>query len=249
MGDRERQILEAAKAGDLLAISQLVEGNLRGVVDIAIGYRNKGLPLPDLIQEGNVGLIEAVEGYDLASDVSFLHYAGFHIRRAILHALHQQVDIVRLPDHKARLRLKWIKISKQLEMKLGRPPYPQEVQAEMNISTKQLQILVKHFAHFGKAVGDVALSAESDVVDSDLNDPLEGVIQHDQILRLDAAIDLLEPDEHLVIMMRYLMDPPATYPQIAHELGCTKSGAQFICKRALEHLRVALEPSDKSIAG
>src|SRR5467141_437475 len=138
--DEEKELAYRIATGDHEARDQMVRANLRLVVNIARGYTGKGLALQDLIEEGNLGLLRAVEGFDPTMGTRFSTYASYWIKQSIKRALVNTAKTIRVPAYMVELLSKWRRATAQLTDELGRPPTPEEVAILLEIPKKKLRI-------------------------------------------------------------------------------------------------------------
>src|SRR3989449_9278402 len=141
--EEEKQLAYRIEDGDNEARDRMVRANLRLVVNIARAYSNKGLPLQDLIEEGNLGLLRAVEGFDPTMGTRFSTYASYWIKQSIKRALVNTAKTIRVPAYMVELLSKWRRATAQLTDELGRPPTPEEVAVLLEIPKKKLRIIKK----------------------------------------------------------------------------------------------------------
>ncbi|MCA9033135.1 MAG: sigma-70 family RNA polymerase sigma factor, partial [Planctomycetaceae bacterium] len=141
--DQEKSLARRIAVGDMAARDQMVRANLRLVVNIARGYGNKGLPLQDLIEEGNLGLLRAVEGFDPDMDTRFSTYASYWIKQSIKRALINSAKTIRIPAYMVELLSKWRRATAKLQDDLGRSPSAEEVARELELPPKKLKIVKK----------------------------------------------------------------------------------------------------------
>src|SRR5664279_5943997 len=139
--DDEHQLAIAIGLGDTQARDRMVRANLRLVVNIARGYTGKGLSLQDLIEEGNLGLLRAVEGFDPAIGTRFSTYASYWIKQSIKRALINTGKTIRIPAYMVELLTKWRRATAKLDRELGRPPSQEEVAKELGLPKKKLSIV------------------------------------------------------------------------------------------------------------
>src|SRR5437763_16093600 len=139
----ERVLARRIADGDLEARDHMVRANLRLVVNIARGYVGKGLGLQDLIEEGNLGLMRAVEGFDATMNTRFSTYAVYWIKQSIKRALVNTAKAIRIPAYMVQLLSKWRQASAKLQDELGRPPTHEEVAKRLNLPKKKLEIIKK----------------------------------------------------------------------------------------------------------
>src|SRR5205807_7904976 len=139
--EEEKQLAYRIEDGDNEARDRMVRANLRLVVNIARSYTGKGLGLQDLIEEGNLGLLRAVEGFDPSMNTRFRTYASYWIKQSIKRALVNTAKTIRIPSYMVELLIKWRRASNQLQEKLGRPPTHEEVAKSMSLPKKKLAII------------------------------------------------------------------------------------------------------------
>src|SRR4030081_3478922 len=141
--DEEKSRARAIETGDTEARDRMVRANLRLVVNIARGYTGKGLSLQDLIEEGNLGLLRAVEGFDPAMGTRFSTYASYWIKQSIKRALINSAKTIRIPAYMVELLSSWRRASARLTEELGRTPTPEEVGRVLGLAKKKLPIIKK----------------------------------------------------------------------------------------------------------
>jgi len=139
--EEEKELARRAKAGDMKAREKLIKANLRLVVSIAKHYTDRGLALQDLIAEGNLGLLKAVEKFNPDEKCKFSTYASFWIRQAIKRALIDSVKTVRVPSYVVELIARWRDTTNRLQLRLGRAPSMQEIANEMGLSPQMLRLI------------------------------------------------------------------------------------------------------------
>src|ERR671936_2077017 len=141
--DQEKDLARRIEVGDTEARDQMVRANLRLVVNIARGYTGKGLALQDLIEEGNLGLLRAVEGFDPNMNTRFSTYASYWIKQSIKRALVNTAKTIRIPAYMVELLAKWRRANAKLQDELGRPPTHEEIAKSLNLPKKKLGIIKK----------------------------------------------------------------------------------------------------------
>mgnify|MGYP000170996532 CR=1 FL=1 len=235
--EQERELARRAKQGDPAAKRQLIEGNLRLVVSIARGYVGRGLPLEDLIQEGNLGLIRAVERFDPDRRCRFSTYAQWWIRLAITRAIDNQARLVRLPVNVLSLLGRMRREARRLQMKLGREPTAEELARRMHLPVekiRQLQTLARHPVSLETPVGEEA-TLEEILEDRTAPSPAEEAANRLLGEDLREALAALPPRARQVLQLRF--EEGRTYREIAKALGFTRQGAHQLQRQALRKLQ------------
>lgn len=177
--DEERMLAQRIRAGDVRALEKLVASNLKFVVTVAKSYQGQGLPLSDLIGEGNVGLIKAVYRFDETKGYKFISYAVWWIRQAILQALAEHARTVRLPMNRINAIIKVGRVTDLLQKRLGREPAMEEVARKLRMPVATL----------GEIIYDNARELSLDhTMDDDTNDNLVGFIESDDCTAPDEAL-------------------------------------------------------------
>ncbi|HKB25948.1 MAG TPA: sigma-70 family RNA polymerase sigma factor [Methylomirabilota bacterium] len=243
--EEERELGRRIRAGDAQAKARLAETNLRLVVQIARRYLNRGLPLPDLIEEGNLGLLRAVEKFEPERGTRFSTYAAWWIRQAIGRALANQARTIRLPVHVGLLLGRYAREQKRLAQALGRQPTPAEVAEALGMSLEQIheleeirQPLVPLDSPAGEGkrrIGDLVA------------DPAPGPSDAlGELVRsradLVSALDDLAANERTVLRRRFGLegDEPETLDAIGRRLGLTRERVRQIEAGGLRKLRALL---------
>jgi RNA polymerase primary sigma factor len=240
----EVKIAELIQAGDEEALSDLVKANLRFVVSVAKQYQNLGLPLSDLINEGNMGLIIAAKRFDGSKGYKFISYAVWWIRQSILQALAEQSRIVRLPLNRIGELTRVNKLLTKMEQKLGRPPDVEEIAKEMEINTSDMDMLLR-LAQRPVSLETPCDDSEPDRCFGDLI-PDEGLPSCDDVLsdeelrdEVKEAMHALTEGEARVLRMYYGLDghEPMTLEEIGAYVGRTRERVRQIKEKALQKLR------------
>jgi len=243
--DEEQELAWRVEGGDAEARDHLVRANLRLVVSIARGYAGKGLALEDLIAEGNMGLLRAVEGFDPSLGLRFSTYACYWIKQSIKRGLINTGRTVRLPAYMVELLSKWRRATAKLQDELGRPPTQEEVAGSLGLPAKKLKIVQKAIRVYNAAdqedVDGAGLSLGEVAQDDATPDKrLTGAEEMSQVLGL---LDRLEPREAAVLRLRFGLggEEPKTLNDIGERLGLTRERVRQIERDALEKLRGCLE--------
>jgi RNA polymerase primary sigma factor len=241
--DHEVELAKLIKKGDRGALETLIKGNLRFVVSVAKQYQNQGLSLPDLINEGNLGLIKAAERFDETRGFKFISYAVWWIRQAILQALAEQARIVRLPLNKIGSINKINRTFSQLEQEFQREPTQEELaellDTRIDLVVNSLGISVNHLSmdaplndDENSNLYDVLLNNDSPSPDSDLMT---------NSLRKEIERSLSTLGEREADILRYYFGlngyPPYTLEEIGDEFGLTRERVRQIKEKAIKKLK------------
>jgi RNA polymerase primary sigma factor len=239
----ECELAERVAEGDPEARELMVRANLRLVVNIARGYLNKGLGLEDLIEEGNLGLMRAVEGFDPALERRFSTYASFWIKQSMRRAVMNQGKPIRLPAYMVTLMSKWRRATNVLADRMGRAPTFEEVGAALKFSKKKTRMVVKAIRVNNLARKSESSDDDSMVLDEVLTDDRskgaeQQIIDNDDLNRVLLQMDQLDQRELAVIRMRYGLDDqgPKTLREIGETLGLTRERVRQLEKQAREKL-------------
>jgi RNA polymerase sigma factor (sigma-70 family) len=239
--DRER-LASAVEAGDR-AMETFINANLRLVVSIARRYQSSGLALLDLIQEGNLGLIHAVEKFDFRRGLKFSTYATWWIRQAVTRALANCARTIRLPVHTGEAVSRVQKAQSVLEAQLGRTPTICELAGEVSMSAdkvSQALLLLPQPLSLSEPCGEDGEGELGDVVQHRGPSPLDEIIAAALPVLIRELLDLLEERERRVVCLRYGLDcgQPRTLREVSEIYGMTPEGIRSIEKRALTKLRL-----------
>ena len=242
--EEERELARRKDEGDELAKKKLIESNLRLVMAITRNYTKASVPLLDLIQEGNLGLIRAVEKFDYKLGYKLSTYATWWIRQAITRALADQGRTIRLPVHVADQVRRLLRARRQLAQKYNREPTLAELARETQQSeerVRELLELVENPVSLETPVGD-GESLYGDLIE-DVNAlaPHEQSAEHARGKELAGALDQLNPRMRRVLALRFGLDgePPQTLEQVGSQLGITRERVRQLETRALRELRTA----------
>ncbi len=246
---RERELAALVAEGDVQARDEMVRANLRLVVNIARQYRNKGLPMEDLIAEGNLGLLRAVEGYDTAFGTRFSTYATLWVRQSIRRALCTSGRVVRLPNYAAALAIKWRQTAAVLQADWGRAPTDDEVAAELGLSRGKRRAVAKALrAQSVAQESEEAVGWSADEITARDSAPGEWLAASEETAVALETLGQLDGRASEVLRMRFGLaeEEPKTLREIGDRLGLTRERVRQIERDALAELRAAL---DASVAG
>jgi len=238
----ERELARRKDMGDEAAKRRLIESNLRLVMSITRNYTKADVPLLDLIQEGNMGLIRAVEKFDYRLGYKLSTYATWWIRQAISRALSDQGRTIRLPVHVGDQVRKVLRTRRQLTQKLNHEPSNEEIAAEVGLSAErvgQLLELVAHPVSLETPVGD-GESMVADLIEDERAESPDGAsAERARAVELKAAVERLNPRMRHVVTRRFGLDgkPPQTLEDVGTDLGITRERVRQLETRALRELR------------
>jgi RNA polymerase primary sigma factor len=243
----ERMLATQIGEGDTAARDRMVRANLRLVVNIARGYSGKGLGLQDLIEEGNLGLLRAVEGFDPAMGTRFSTYASYWIKQSIKRALINSGKTIRIPAYMVELLSKWRRASARLTEELGRSPTPEEVARILGLPKKKLPIIKKAIKIYnatpqtdqseaGWTLGDM-------VMDERQLTPDDALVESDCLHHVMEMLTTMPEREATVLRMRFGLDQhePRTLKEIGEQLGLTRERVRQIETEALNKMADSME--------
>ncbi len=250
----ELELAERIGNGDVLARDRMVRANLRLVVNIARGYTGKGLGLQDLIEEGNLGLLRAVEGFDPTVGTRFSTYASYWIKQSIKRALINSAKTIRIPAYMVELLSKWRRATARLSEELGRTPTNEEVARVLGLPKKKLPIIRKAIRISNSTPqsdqSDSGWSLGEMVMDERLKAPDEEMLDHDILRHAMELLGDLEDREATVLKLRFGLggDEPKTLKEIGAELGLTRERVRQIETEALRRLADGLtDPREREL--
>ncbi len=242
--EREKELARRViRENDPAAREEMVRSNLRLVVNISKNYTNRGLALPDLIEEGNIGLLKAVEGFNPELNIRFSTYASWWIKQAIKRALINSVQPIHIPAYMVEMIAKWKQAISELEDKLGRMPNIAELAEHMQMSPKKVRIIhraVKAFhsptqAHVSEEDG---MALHEMLSDERTQSPDEIVLGKDEVKTIYNLLNKIDRREAEILKLRFGLDDgqPLTLKEIGEKVGLTRERVRQIENEALRKL-------------
>jgi RNA polymerase primary sigma factor len=245
--DDEKELATQIGDGDTRARDRMVRANLRLVVNIARGYTGKGLSLQDLIEEGNLGLLRAVEGFDPCMGTRFSTYASYWIKQSIKRALINSAKTIRIPAYMVELLSKWRRASSRLAEELRRTPTPEEVARVLGLPKKKLPIIKKAIKIYNSTPqtdqSEAGWSLGEMVMDERTKTPEDELVEHDVLGHVRQMMQTMDPREATVLRMRFGLDDmePRTLKEIGEQLNLTRERVRQIETEALNRLSEGLK--------
>ena len=246
-GDQEKELAYRIEKGDTQARDQMVRANLRLVVNIARGYAGKGLALQDLIEEGNLGLLRAVEGFDPSMNTRFSTYASYWIKQSIKRALVNTAKPIRIPAYMMELLCKWRRAAAELQDALGRAPTVEEIAKVLQLPKKKLAIVKKAIKVYnlvpqtdqpenGWSLGEMLMDERTRAPDVEM-------VEADNLKLVLHRLDEMDKREATVLRMRFGLDEqePKTLKEIGECLGLTRERVRQIESEALSKLSTSMQ--------
>lgn len=245
--DDEKMLARLIAKGDVEARDRMVRANLRLVVNIARGYTGKGLSLQDLIEEGNLGLLRAVEGFDPDMGTRFSTYASYWIKQSIKRALINSAKTIRIPAYMVELLSKWRRASTRLQEELGRTPTPEEIARILGLPKRKLPIVKKAIKIYNSTPqtdqSEAGWSLGDMVMDERMKSPEDELLESDVLRHVREQMADMDEREATVLRLRFGLGgiDPHTLKEIGEKLGLTRERVRQIETEALKRLADSLD--------
>jgi len=241
--EEEVELARKIKNGDTLALEKLTKSNLRFVVSVAKQYQNQGLNLPDLINEGNLGLIKAAQRFDETRGFKFISYAVWWIRQSILQALAEQARIVRLPLNKIGTINKINKAYAQLEQKFQREPKVEEIATLLDITEAEVKDSIRNSIRHLSMDASLTQDEDNNMYDvlksEDTPTPDKALLHESLKMEINRLISILSPREADIVKLYFGLDSkhPMTLEEIGERFDLTRERVRQIKEKAIRRLK------------
>lgn len=255
--DEEKELARRVQAGDVEARERMIKANLRLVVSIAKNYVERGLSLLDLIEEGNLGLLKAVERFDPDADCRFSTYATWWIKQSIKRALIDTVKTVRIPSYMVELISKWKNVTSELNVKLGRQPTFDEVAEALRIPAANLGIIKTAIRASNSSSQTISIEnmwTLSEVLeDKDAKQPADILLDEYEVETIQKLLSSIDERDAKILRMRYGLDSgdPMTLKEIGEKVNLSRERVRQIENEALKKLYTILmhgkEPAKEEV--
>ncbi|RME03389.1 MAG: RNA polymerase sigma factor RpoD/SigA [Planctomycetota bacterium] len=247
--EEEKKIIQRIQNGDEKARKELIQANLRLVVKIAKSYVNQGMPLMDLIAEGNLGLIRASEKFNPQISCNFGAYATWWIKQSIRRALIDHTRTIRIPNYMVNLLGRWRETKQKLTVKWNRAPTQQEIAQHLKINQKQMEFVKSALKVRGECSEILSLTDAADSLPDTKTQSPEEILEHNRALaRLDQLLRQLPQRSQEILQMRYGLkgQPPLTLKEIGKKFGISRERVRQIEAEAIRTLyQIARQPQYK----
>jgi RNA polymerase primary sigma factor len=240
--EEEQLLAVRIQEGDSAARDHMVRANLRLVVNIARGYTGKGLGMQDLVAEGNLGLLRAVEGFDPSMNTRFSTYASYWIKQSIRRTVLNTGKTVRIPAYMNELLVKWRRATAKLQDKLGRNPTDDEIATSLNLSKKKLTIIKKAIRIYNASPSNHPTEEGEGIDETFVDDnamlPEANIVMKDDLQHVMDLLSKMDKREAAIVRLRFGLngEEPKTLTAIGERLGLTRERVRQIETEALSKL-------------